>query len=80
MAYSKAYQTVVAGRVREDEMPFFKDNKVATPARVFTLAPTGGKKQPTLEYSYLEDTGVGKKTDQRDPNIAAYNEGSLNLS
>jgi hypothetical protein len=59
MVYSKAYQTVTAGRVREDEaITFLGKNKVATPARVTNFNSVGGQKQPTV----VEDTNefVGK--------------------
>jgi len=79
MAYSKAYQEVVAGRVREDEaIAFFGDNKVATPARVTAFQSTGGKKQPTLETDHLRHTGVGK-TGTTSDNIAAYNPATQNV-
>lgn len=42
MAYSKAYQTVIAGRVREDETDFYGKNKVATPAGTFITARASG--------------------------------------
>jgi len=67
--------------LRENEsIPFFKDNKIATPARVTSMQPTGGAPQPTLKKSVFTDTGVGKQTDQRDPDISAYGENSYNLS
>jgi len=79
MAYSRAYQTVTAGRVREDEaIPFFGSNQIATPARISTITSVGGKKQPTVDTNYLHDTGVGKKTEQHDPLKDAYNPGSYN--
>lgn len=72
MAYSKAYQEVTAGRVREDEaVSFFKDNKVATPARVTSFNSIGGKKQPTNERDHLQHTGVGKAGTTSD-NLGAY--------
>jgi hypothetical protein len=49
MAYSKAYQTVTAGRVREDEaIGFFGQNEIATPARVTSFKSVGGQTQPTI--------------------------------
>lgn len=72
MAYSKAYQTVEAGRVRENEsIGFFKDNKIATPARVTNFTSVGGKTQPTVETDHLQHTGVGKAGTVSD-NKAAY--------
>lgn len=80
MAYSKAYQTVVAGRTREDEaIGFFKDNEVATPARVTSFNSVGGKKQPTVETDYLQHTGVGK-TGTTSDNKSAYNPATQNVS
>jgi hypothetical protein len=61
MSYSKAYQEVTAGRVREDEkIGFFKGNKVATPARVTSFNSVGGKTQPTIETNHLQHPGIGK--------------------
>lgn len=80
MAYSTAYQTVVAGRTREDEaIGFFKDNKVATPARVTSFNNVGGKKQPTVETDHLQHEGVGKTGTVSD-NISAYNPPAQNVS
>lgn len=60
---------------------FLKDNKVALPPRVTNFVNQGGKTQPTLEKEHMTgDTGMGKQTDERDPNIAAYNENSVNVS
>jgi hypothetical protein len=62
MPYSKAYQDVVAGRVRETEaIGFFRDNKVATPARVTSFQSTGGRKLPSGEVDHLRHPGVGKR-------------------
>jgi hypothetical protein len=61
MAASNAYQQVIAGRVREDEqIPFFKKNRVALPPRVTSFNATGGKKQPTIQTDHLNHPGVGK--------------------
>lgn len=63
MAYSKAYQTVTDGRVREDEaVPFFKKNEVATPARITSFNSVGGQKQPTIVED-LANEFVGKDVD-----------------
>ena len=77
--YSKSYQTVEAGRVREDETSFYGLNKVATPARVTTFKNLGGKKQPTLEVDHLQHTGVGK-TGTTSDNISANNENKVQNS
>lgn len=63
MAYSKAYQTVEAGRVREDEaIGFFGDNKVALPPRVTSFVSQGGQ---TSSPPISEDPNefVGKNVD-----------------
>jgi hypothetical protein len=81
MGYSKAYQTVVAGRVREDEaIAFFGDNKVAVAGRTFANPVIGGKKQPTVDTDYMHDTGMGKAVAQRDPLKDAYNPNKYNQS
>jgi hypothetical protein len=81
MPYSKSYQQVVAGRVREDEaIGFFRYNKVAAPGRVFANYEIGGKKQPTVDVDYLVDTGVGKVVAERDPVKSAYNPNKYNQS
>lgn len=80
MSYSKAYQTVEAGRVREDEaIGFYGDNKVALPTRVTSFTPVGAKKQPTLEKDYLHHPGVGKAGTESEE-IGAYNESPYNIS
>jgi len=80
MGYSKAYQTVTAGRVREDEaIGFFGDNKVATPVKTTNFQNQGGKKQPTVETDHLQHEGVGKTGTVSD-NKSAYNPNSYNTS
>ena len=60
--YSKAYQTVTAGRVREDEaIGFYGQNKVALPARVTNFVSMGGQTQPTVVEEPNEF--VGKNVD-----------------
>jgi len=71
MAYSKSYQTVVAGRVREDETSFFGLNRVAVPGRSVTIVGMGGQKQPTITTAALDDEAVGKP-DGRDPQLQVY--------
>jgi hypothetical protein len=80
--YSKAYQEVVAGRVREDEqIAFFGKNKVATPARTTNFVAQGGRKQPTIVPNHMTgDTGMGKQVDQRDPDLVTNDDESYNLS
>ena len=64
MADSKAYQTVIAGRVREDEgIPFFGQNKIAVPGRITSFQSTGGKKQPTIQKDFLHTEFAGKIPD-----------------
>jgi hypothetical protein len=80
MAYSKSYQEVTAGRVREDEViGFFGDNKVALPPRVTSFNSVGGKKQPTVETDHLAHEGVGK-TGTTSSNIGAYNPATQNVA
>jgi len=80
MSYSKAYQTVVAGRVREDEaIGFYGENKVALPARVTSFTPVGANKQPTLAKNNLNHPGIGKAGTESEE-IAAYNENPYNIS
>lgn len=84
MAYSKAYQTVTAGRVREDEaITFLGKNKIATPARVTSFNSIGGQKQPTIVEEANEF--VGKNVDLGDVkstkrNKSAYRPPAVNLS
>ena len=83
MAYSTAYQTVTAGRVREDEgIGFLGSNLTAVGSAgigVFAPAKVGAKKNLGANHGdtvgvkdYMDDTGIGKGTDQRDPNIDMY--------
>lgn len=78
--YSKAYQTVVAGVIREDEsLAFFKDNEIATPARVTSFNNVGGKVEPTLVTAHLDHVGIGK-TGTTSDNISAYNPAAVNIT
>lgn len=63
MSYSRAYQTVTAGRVREDEaITFLGKNKIATPARVTSFTSMGGQTPaPTITEGANEF--VGKSVD-----------------
>jgi hypothetical protein len=80
MAYSKAYQTVTAGRVREDEaIGFFGDNKVATPARVTNFQTASSRKQPVIDTDHLNHEGRGK-TGTTSDNKSAYNGDTVNVS
>ena len=85
MAYSKAYQQVIAGRVREDEqIAFYGKNMVAVAApRVTSFNSIGGQKQPTI----VEDPNefVGKNVDlggvtSTKRNKSAYRPPAVNLS
>jgi hypothetical protein len=70
---SASYQTVVAGRVREDEgIGFFKNNKVALQTGTWQVNARGGKTQPTIDTQALFDEAVGKPTG-RAPVVGAYN-------
>ena len=67
--------------LRENEQPFFKDNKVATPARVTSFVNGGGKAQPTIEKNWISgDPGMGKQASDRDPDLMTYVENSVNVS
>lgn len=84
MAYSKAYQTVIAGRVREDEaIAFYGKNEIALPPRVTSFNSMGGQKQPTLAYQPNEFVGknvtITGVTDTKN-NIGAYNPPAIQLS
>lgn len=73
MAYGKQYQEVVAGRVRETErIGFFKDNKIVGTGRTVTLAPTGGKTQPTIDKDFLGTEWVGKAENRDKPALHVY--------
>lgn len=87
MSYSKSYQEVVAGSVREDETSFYGLNKVATPARVTTFTNLGGKKQPKVDVDHLQYAGSGKPNNPVDPvtgftsdNLSTNNENSVQNS
>jgi len=78
MGYSKAYQTVVAGRVREDEaIAYFGDNRFTTPAGNFDMVRTGGSTaQPVITKNWLGIEYVGKNTNRDVPLLEAYDAGS----
>ena len=62
-AYSKAYQTVVAGRVREDEgIAYFGMNEITTPAGGFVMSRANGDgdKEVPLVAENLQTDEVGK--------------------
>jgi hypothetical protein len=82
MAYSKAYQEVIAGRVREDEqIAFYGKNKVATPARVTSFNNLGGRKQPTVVKNWITgDPGMGKQAEDRDPDLVTNDDDKCQLS
>jgi hypothetical protein len=81
MAYSKAYQEVTAGRVREEEaLGYLKDNKVTTLAGNFTTNRTGGSTQlPKITMDALRSENVGK-TGSREDALDAFDAGSNNSS
>jgi hypothetical protein len=65
--------------LRETEgIGFFKDNKIATPARVVSIASGGGKKQPKIEKDLMVDPGMGKPEVNRDPDMITYLDNSYN--
>jgi hypothetical protein len=59
--YSKAYQTVEAGRTREDEAIAFYGQNKASVGRVTAFVSMGGQKQPTVVEEANEF--VGKNVD-----------------
>ena len=78
MAYSKAYQTVIAGRVREDEsITMFRDNEIATPARITSFKTVGGKMQPTIEEDKANEF-VGKAVNLGGVTSTKRNKGAYN--
>jgi hypothetical protein len=67
--------------LREEEDPFFKDNKIALPPRVTSFNSTGGKEQPTIEKNWISgDTGMGKQAEDRDPDLMTFVDNSYNVS
>ena len=61
MSYGKQYQEVVCQRTREDEMPFFKANEIALPARVTSFNSMGGaSSSPAIVADYLQNSNAGK--------------------
>jgi len=83
MAYSRKYQEVVAGRVREDEGTFGSMNKVATPAGTFTAFRVSGNadKEAPLAEDHLNTTQAGKArtvVNGENPVVTNYNAGSNN--
>ena len=74
MAYSKAYQEVIAGRVREDEqIGFYGNNEVALPPRVTSFTNTISGKEPIITEDYLASSQVGKPDDGiREPTLNTY--------
>jgi hypothetical protein len=86
MPYSRAYQEVIAGRVREDEqIAFYGKNKIALPPRVTSFNNLSAQKEPKLSVDVLGNEFVGKAVvfgGVTDPkrNISAYNPTKLQLS
>jgi len=68
--------------IRENEDPFFKDNKIAVPGRgVTNFVAQGGKAQPTIEKNWISgDTGMGKQSADRDPDLMTFVENPNNVS
>lgn len=80
MAYSKGYQTVIAGRVREDEDDFNKHNKNTSPARIFSMNIITGKKQPTVDIERMNDDEMGKRRSTNSHAVkSAYNPSGNNI-
>lgn len=74
MSYSKAYQTVIAGRVREDEqIGFYGHNEVALPPRVTSFTNMISGKEPTITKDFLASSDVGKPDGgTREPTLNTY--------
>jgi hypothetical protein len=80
--YSKSYQTVTAGRVREDEaIAYFGKNEVSTPVGNFSTNRTGGAvAQPKITKDQANEL-VGKQrstTASKNYIATAYDAGSNN--
>lgn len=60
MAYGTQYQDVVAGRVREDELTFFKENKFACASGVFQIGRAKSGAEPTISLDHLNTDEAGK--------------------
>lgn len=78
MAYSVAYQTKIAGCVREDETSFYGQNKVSC-GRVTSFHAMGGVNQPTLTKDYMNTEFVGKAGNDV-PVIGAYTAPNIRIS
>jgi hypothetical protein len=65
--------------LREEEQPFFKENKVAVPGRVTNFVSQGGKTQPTIQKNYLQYEGVGKPGTESDV-LEVYLDNAYNVS
>ena len=83
---SKSYQTVVAGRVREDEcINMFHQNLVALPTGRKAIRNSGGghlTQMPSVSTAgdnvvivkdHLADDQLGKDPSLRDPELGTYN-------
>lgn len=59
--------------IRETQsIEMFRDNKIATPARVTSFSPSALIKTPSIRKDYLRDIGVGKKVGERFPQTDTY--------
>jgi hypothetical protein len=66
------------GKDETTALPFFRQNKVATPVRITSFNSTGGKKQPTGQKNFLQDEFVGKQVNIN-PVLDVYVDNSYNL-
>jgi len=86
MSTSKSYQTVVAGRVREDEaINMFHHNLVALPTGRKAIRSSGGghlTQMPSessagdnkvIVVDHLADDQIGKDPSLREPELSPYN-------
>ena len=72
--YSKSYQEIVSGRVREDEaISFYGKNKVALPGRVTNFVSMGGQTQPTIVEGPNEFVGKPVPAAMADPTSTVHN-------
>ena len=77
--YSRAYQTVTAGRVREDEaITFLGKNKIATPARVTSFNSLGGQTASPTITEEKQNEFVGKSVDLGTVRSTKRNKGTGN--
>jgi len=65
--------------LREEESPFFKENKIAVPGRVTNFVSQGGKTQPTISINHIQHEGIGKRGTESD-NLETFVDNAYNVS